>query len=163
MEAFMLRALATFLLIFTLPASAESLDCRVTGIADGDSFSCVGATGEHIRVRLAEIDSPELRQPYGSQARQALASNIFGKTVTLTIKGRDGRGRTLAQVKLGDRDINSELVRTGCAWANRGHLDDRTLLNMEAVARELGRGLWSLPKADQQPPWEWRKQQRGSR
>ncbi len=162
-DAVMLRAIATTLLITALPVSAASLDCRVTGIADGDTFSCVDATGEHIRVRLAEIDSPELKQPYGSQARQALASQVFGKTVTLTVKGRDDRGRTLARVKAGDRDINSELVRTGSAWVNRGHLDDRTLLNMEAVARELGRGLWSLPKADQQPPWEWRQQQRSSR
>lgn len=162
-DAAMLRALATSLLITVLPASAAAFDCRVTGIADGDTFSCLDALGEHVRVKLAEIDTPELRQPYGSQARQALASHIFSKTVTLTVKGRDDRGRTLARVKVGDSDINSELVRTGNAWANRGYLDDRTLLNLEAVARELGRGLWSLPKADQQPPWEWRQQQRGSR
>ena len=159
----MLRALVTSLLFSALPAFAASFDCRVTGIANGDTFSCLDASGEHVRVKLAEIDTPELRQPYGSQARQALASYIFGKTVTLTAKGRDDAERTLARVRAGDSEINSELVRTGNAWANRVHLDDRALLNLEAVARELGRGLWSLPKADQLPPWEWREQQRSSR
>ena len=162
-DAVMLRALVTSLLFSALPTFAASFDCRVTGIANGDTFSCLDASGEHVRVKLAEIDTPELQQPYGSQARQALASYIFGKTVTLTAKGRDVAGRTLARVRAGDSEINSELVRTGNAWANRGHLDDRALLNLEAVARELGRGLWSLPKADQLPPWEWREQQRSSR
>lgn len=159
----MLRALLTSLVITALPASAASFDCRVTGIADGDTFSCLDATGEYVRVKLAEIDTPELRQPYGSPACQALANYIFGKTVTLTVKGRDDTGRALARVKAGDSVINLELVRTENAWANRGYLDDRTLLKLEAVARELGRGLWSLPKADQQPPWEWHKQQCPSR
>jgi len=162
MDAVMLRALATFALVIALPASAASFDCRVTGIADGDTFSCVNNNGERIRVRMAEIDAPALKQPYGSQARQALAGHIFGKTVTLSVKGRDNLGRTLARIRVGDSDINSELVRTGHAWANRARLDDRTLLDLEAVAHELGRGLWALPKADQQPPWEWR-QHRGSR
>ena len=97
-DAVMLRALVTSLLFSALPAFAASFDCRVTGIANGDTFSCLDASGEHVRVKLAEIDTPELRQPYGSQARQALASYIFGKTVTLTAKGRDDAERTLARV-----------------------------------------------------------------
>ena len=148
----MLRALVTSLLFSALPAFAASFDCRVTGIANGDTFSCLDASGEHVRVKLAEIDTPELQQPYGSQARQAIASYIFGKTVTLTAKGRDDAGRTLARVRAGDSEINSELVRTLAACPSRSH-----------TLRELGRGLWSLPKADQLPPWEWREQQRRSR
>ena len=158
MDAVMLRTLATFLLVTALPASAASFDCKVTGIADGDAFSCVDNNGERIRARMAEIAAPALKQSYGSQARQALAGHIFGKTVTLTVQGRDNLGRALVRVRVGDSDINSELVRTGYAWANRTRLEDRTLLDLEAVARELGRGLWSLPKADQQAPWEWRRQ-----
>ncbi len=159
----MLRYLLAALLITAMPASAESLDCRVIGIADGNTFSCRTNAGERLRVRLAEIDAPELKQPYGSQARQALSDHIFGKNVTLAVKGRDGLGRTLARVGVGNIDVNSEMVRAGAAWAYRARLDDRRLLDLEAVAREFRRGLWSLHKTEQQPPWEWRAQMRKSR
>ena len=43
----------------------------------------------------------------------------------------------------------------------RDHLKDRKLLDLEAVAREFKRGIWSLQKSEQQPPWEWRKEMRG--
>jgi|SRR3546814_629385 len=163
MDALMLRYLLAALLITAMPASAESFDCRVIGIADGNTFSCRTNVGERFRVRLAEIDTPELKQPYGSQARQALSDHIFGKNVTLKVKGRDDLGRTLARVGVGNIDVNSEMVRSGAAWAYRGHLDDRSLLDLEAVAREFRRGLWSLHKTEQQPPWEWREQMRKSR
>ncbi len=159
----MLRYLLAALLITAMPASAESFDCRVIGIADGNTFSCRTNVGERLRVRLAEIDAPELKQPYGSQARQALSDHIFGKNVTLEVKGRDGLGRTLARVGVGNIDVNSEMVRAGAAWAYRARLDDRRLLDLEAVAREFRRGLWSLHKTKQQPPWEWREQMRKSR
>ena len=159
----MLRYLLAALLATAMPASAESFDCRVIGIADGNTFSCRTNVGERLRVRLAEIDAPELKQPYGSQARQALSDHIFGKNVTLEVKGRDGLGRTLARVGVGNIDVNSEMVRAGAAWAYRARLDDRRLLDLEAVAREFRRGLWSLHKTEQQPPWEWREQMCKSR
>lgn len=126
MDALMLRYLLAALLITAMPASAESLDCRVIGIADGNTFSCRTNVGGRLRVRLAEIDAPELKQPYGSQARQALSDHIFGKNVTFEVKGRDGLGRTLARVGVGNIDVNSEMVRRAppgliaLAWTTAG-------------------------------------------
>ena len=156
----MLRYLLAALLFIALPTSAESIECRVIGIADGDTFSCLTANRDQVRVRLAGIDAPELGQPYGRRARQALSGFVFGKDVTLIAQDRDRDGRTLAQVKVADIDVNAEMVRTGAAWAYRVYLKDRTLLNLEAVAKEFKRGLWSLSKAEQKAPWEWRKAKR---
>jgi endonuclease YncB( thermonuclease family) len=156
----MLRYLLAALLLVAIPASAESIDCRVIGIADGDTFSCLTANKNQVRVRLAEIDAPEARQPYGNRARQALSDLIFGKDVTLIVQDRDRYGRTVARVKIAGIDVNSEMVRTGAAWAYRDYLKDSTLLNLEAVARDFKRGLWSLSKAEQKAPWEWRKEKR---
>lgn len=153
----MLRFLLATLLIIALPASAESIDCRVIGIANGDTFSCVTANRDRVRVRLAGIDAPELQQPYGDHARQTLSGFIFGKDVTLIVQERGRSGRTVAKVSVADIDVNAEMVRTGSAWAYRDYVKDRTLLNLESVAREFKRGLWALPKAQQQAPWEWRK------
>lgn len=156
----MLRYLLAALLAIALPASADSIDCRVIGIADGDTFSCLTATKDNIRVRLAGIDAPEAKQPYGNRARQALSGLIFGKEVTLIVQNQDRYGRTVAHVMVDHIDVNAEMVRTGAAWAYREYLKDRTLLNLEAVAKEFNRGLWSLAKSEQQPPWEWRKAKR---
>ena len=65
---------------------AQTTDCRVIGIADGNVFSCRTAEGDRLRVRMAEIDAPELKQPYGAQARQALSGYVFGKDVQLAVR-----------------------------------------------------------------------------
>ena len=118
----MLRYLLAALLLVAIPASAESIDCRVIGIADGDTFSCFTANKNQVRVRLAEIDAPEAKQPYGNRARQALSDLIFAKDVTLFVQDRDRYGRTVARVKIAGIDVNSEMVRTGAAWAYRDYL-----------------------------------------
>ena len=49
----MLRYLLAALLLIALPASAESIDCRVIGIADGDTFSCLTVNRDQVRVAPA--------------------------------------------------------------------------------------------------------------
>ncbi|MCJ0972155.1 thermonuclease family protein [Pseudomonas sp. PS1] len=156
----MLRYLLAVLLATALPASAESIDCRVIGIAGGDIFACLTAKQERVRVRMAEIDAPEARQVYGLEAQHALSGYIFGKDVTLVVQGHDRHGRTLARVRAGDTDVNAEMVRSGAAWADPDYMTDRNLRALEAVAREFKRGLWALPKPDRQPPWQWREARR---
>lgn len=154
---------AALLLAVTIPAAAETIDCRVVGISDGDTFTCLTASKDQVKVRMGEIDTPESKQPYGTRARQALSDLIFGKDVTLTVQDRDRYGRTVARVHVGSLDVNAEMVRTGAAWAYRDYLKDKSLLNLEATAKHFKRGLWSLPLAEQQAPWEWRKAKRTGR
>lgn len=154
------RILATLLLVTTIPASAETFDCRVVGISDGDTFTCLTSDKQQVKVRMGEIDTPEKAQPYGTRARQALSDLIFGKDVALTVQDRDRYGRTVARVKVGNTDVNAEMVRTGAAWAYREYLKDRTLIDLESTAKHFKRGLWSLPLAEQQAPWDWRKERR---
>lgn len=156
----MLRFALAALLFAAPPVSAEPVVCRVIGIADGDTFSCLTAANEQVRVRLAEIDAPESKQAYGNRARQALSELIFGKSVMLDARDTDRYGRTVARVRTAGIDVNVEMVRTGAAWAYREYLKDRSLMDLEAVAREFKRGLWSLPKSEQKAPWDWRKEKR---
>lgn len=82
----MLRQFAVALAL-TLPtlSFAETIDCRVVGVYDGDTLTCLTAAKQQIKVRLAEIDTPESKQPYGNSAQQSLAAMVFSKDVRLDV------------------------------------------------------------------------------
>lgn len=153
-------ARAVLLLSAALSAYAsagETVNCRVVGISDGDTLTCLTSAEEQIKVRLAEIDTPEKAQPFGTRSRQALSDLVFGKHAQLQVQGHDRYGRTVARVSVNGRDVNEAMVAQGAAWVYRAYNKDKSLLQVEAQARAAERGLWRLPKADRPPPWEWRK------
>src|SRR5690606_20633433 len=61
------------------------------------------------------------------------------------------------RVHAGQVDVNAEMVRQGAAWVYRQYNRDKSLLSLEAEARQAKRGLWALPEAERVAPWEWRK------
>lgn len=143
-------------LLFAQAAVAEEITGRVVGISDGDTVTVLTDTKRQVRVRLAGIDTPESRQPYGSRARQALSDLVFGKRVRVVVQDADRYGRTVGRVYAGTLDVNAEMVRQGAAWVYRQYSRDPALLPLEAEARAARRGLWALPEAERTPPWEWR-------
>ena len=73
-------------LLFLSFAHAETFQCKVVGVTDGDTITCLTEAKEQIKVRLYQIDAPELDQPYGEEAKQVLSSIIFDKTVIVVSK-----------------------------------------------------------------------------
>jgi endonuclease YncB( thermonuclease family) len=113
-----------------------------------------------IKVRLAEIDTPERGQPWASRAKQALSDKVFGEEIEVRVVTVDRYGRTVGHVWIGDRHINREMIREGHAWVYRQYLEDKTMLDDEAIARESKVGLWGLPESQRVPPWDWRRGKR---
>ncbi|AHM59212.1 micrococcal nuclease [Flammeovirgaceae bacterium 311] len=140
-----------------LCASAQKFSGRVVGVSDGDTFTLLTNPKKQIKVRLAEIDTPESKQPYGTRAKQALSDLIFNKDVTVEQDDIDRYGRLVGHVYVGDVHVNPKLVQQGMAWVYRQYIKDQSLLMDEQVAREAKCGIWSLPSTDQVPPWEWRR------
>jgi len=145
------------LIVCTNTVLAESLSGKVVKIADGDTLTMLVAGNRQIKIRLAEIDTPESHQPYGQKAKQALAGLVFSRTITADVQTTDRYGRSVARVYAGTLDVNAELVRSGSAWVYRKYAKDRSLYELEAQAREDKKGLWALPESERTPPWEWRK------
>lgn len=139
----------------SIAVAATTLIGRVVGVTDGDTITVL-VDQQQVRVRLTEIDTPEKAQPWGTRANQALSEKVFGKTVEVRSEGTDRYGRTLGRVYVDGRDVNREMVREGNAWVYRQYMKDESLLTDEEYARVNGLGLWSLPEAQQVPPWEWR-------
>lgn len=94
----------------------EAVTGKVTNIVDGDTID-VAIVGRVERVRLIGIDTPERGEAGFSEATQALADKIDGRTVTLwqDVSDRDRYDRLLAYIGFGNRFINAEMVREGYA------------------------------------------------
>ncbi len=86
-----LRALILCLAL-TSPALAEDLRGRVVGITDGDTLTLLTPEREQVRVRLAEIDTPERHQPYGTRAREALSALAWSQQVSVNVVDTDRYG-----------------------------------------------------------------------
>jgi len=125
----------------TLTLSSSHGDCGswdalavVVRVVDGDTFratiTCVSgafsgriSVGTEYRVRLADINAPELGTVEGERARRALESLIQGRTVLLDVDGVDvfdryGRIIAVAYIEYNEThllNINKWLVEEGHA------------------------------------------------
>ena len=54
------------------------------GVSDGDTITILDDRKQQIKVRLAEIDTPESAQPYGSRAKQELSRLVFEKKLLVS-------------------------------------------------------------------------------
>jgi endonuclease YncB( thermonuclease family) len=149
----LLRALLPLLL--ALPPAHANVLARVVSVQDGDTLTVL-VEQRQLRVRLTDIDAPELRQPYGTRSRQSLAELCFGKIAALDVRGQDRYKRAIARVTCDGRDANAEQVRRGYAWTyTRFAPADSPLHAIQNEARAVRRGLWADPSPV--PPWDWRR------
>jgi endonuclease YncB( thermonuclease family) len=142
-------------------AQRPVLSGTATRVIDGDTIEVQLSSGP-TRVRLHSIDTPEKDQPWGTEARVALAGRVDGQQVDLKPVAQDQYDRLVAVVYLDGENINAWMVQQGDAWAYRDYLEDPSYCDWEAVARASKRGLWSLSADSPIAPWEWRAAGRGS-
>jgi micrococcal nuclease len=128
---------------------------RVDFVHDGDTVTCIDEANHPQKIRLVGIDSPELNQPFGREASNALRQKLVGGRVRVEGDARDQHGRLLGTLWVDERNINRELVNDGWAWVFGGFNPEPDLLDAETAARKARRGLWSDPHA--QTPSDWRR------
>jgi len=132
------------------------LSGMVVGVVDGDTADIRLQSGM-IRVRLHAIDAPERDQPQGAASKAALSKLVYGRNVDVEPIEQDRYDRLVARLWLDGLDVNAEMLRLGQAWVYRRYADDPAYCAYEKAARDLGRGLWSLPAGQRAAPWEWRR------
>ena len=135
--------------------SQITLTGTATAITDGDTFKLLTTDSILHRVRIANIDCPEKKQPYSQRAKQFTSQAIYGKTVCLDVQSKDRYGRLIATVHYQDTLVlNEELLKHGYAWHFLKYSKDSILQALENRARIQRKGLWQDPHPI--PPWEWR-------
>lgn len=134
-------------------AAMDGEQAVVLHVVDGDTFDVELPGGSTERIRLPQVDAPELDECGYSESFAAMEELISGETVGLvgTESGpdRDVHGRLLRATRMAGQDIGQLLIRDGLArWVPRYAHEDSRLARMyqdaEDQAREEGAGSWSV-------------------
>lgn len=127
---------------------------QVIAVLDGDTIDVI-QNGKSLRLRFAGIDTPEKSQPYGPEAKAALAQRVDGKVVRFEVVETDRYGRSIANIYDKQGHVNLWLVEDGFAWHYKAYSKDQNLAAAERQARGSGKGLWAGNRPVE--PWNWRK------
>ena len=148
-------------LLYTSHSLADILKGRVVGITDGDSIIVLDASNTQYKIRLAGIDAPEKKQPFGQVSKRSLSNLVYEKSVQVDWSKTDRYGRLVGKVLINDLDANLEQVKRGLAWHYSKYkkeqvFEDRLIyLHAQQDATEAKLGLWIEPNPI--APWDWRK------
>jgi len=151
-------------ILLPLVASAavgQTLFGKVTRVVDGDTVAFKVQDGPIEKVRLADIDTPERDQPWGTEATTALRQWSMSKPARIEVLDTDRYGRLVATLWIDDENINRRLVKEGHAWVYRKYLRDTSLIKLEARAKLTRAGLWS--SNDVIEPSDWRRGKRSNK
>jgi endonuclease YncB( thermonuclease family) len=131
------------------PAFESGETAAVAAVVDGGEM--ILADGRHVRLVGIEAPHPAAAHarawPYAAEAKAALEELVVGRAVELRFAGnrRDRWDRILAQVFVGTRWVQGEMIRRGLARVASA-ADNRVgvieLLAREARARQARRGIW---------------------
>ena len=135
---------AVLVTTITIPPSSP---VRVSSVTDGDTLRLRDGR----RVRLVQVDAPEIGECYATESARMLARRLPPGTRILivrdpTLDGRDDYGRLLRYVFVLPLNVNVELVRDGSVVpyffrGRRGRYADE-LLAAAREARLERRGMW---------------------
>jgi micrococcal nuclease len=150
-----MRLFLFLLLCIASAVYAEEFDARVIAVMDGDTV-LVLRDGNKIKVRMANIDAPELAQVHGKESRQALVERVLQKKVRIKSQAVDSYGRMIAELSVDGRSVNEEQLQNGMAWEYSHYHSNKRLLSLTSEAQQAQRGLWGQP-VQAIAPEQWRK------
>lgn len=133
----------------------------VVGITDGDTITVLDGIRQQHKVRLAGIDAPEKKQPFGQRSKEHLSDLVFNRQVTVAWNKHDRYGRTIGKVMVNGVDANLEQIKAGVAWwyekyrKEQSERDQYIYSAHQQRAKAKRLGLWS--DANPAAPWDWRK------
>lgn len=160
----MKKTLLCLLVALACATHAETITGRVVGVADGDTITVLDGDKVQHKIRLAGIDAPEKKQPFGNRSKESLSELAFDKTVDVETSKRDRYGRQIGKVLVNGQDVNLVQIERGMAWFYRQYQreqspNDRRLYEAAEDAAKAGkRGLWH--DADPVAQWEFRHAKR---
>ena len=148
-----LFALAT---VLTAGSSSADIPLENIRVIDGDTIRAE-VEGKERKIRLKDIDAPEMNQPSGVQSRNFLIRLLDKKDITVVFQGKGSYGRPLGQIYANDENVNVLMIKSGFAWVYDRYVKDSSFLyKYQDQAKAENLGLWQAENPI--APWMWRKQ-----
>lgn len=159
--------------LLSFPPYAAALEGQVIHIADGDTVTVLDDQHRSHKIRIAGIDAPERRQPFGRRATEALSLLAKNRRVSISGGKTDRYQRRIGIIRVAPTDCMScapsvdvglSLINAGLAWHYRAYEREQSRSDREQYrlaedgARARQDGLWT--DAAPTPPWEWRRASR---
>ncbi len=153
----LLKPTATMLFLYLLSqTSLNTMTGKVVAVNSGDTIT-LDVSGENFQIRLADIDCPDVKQPFYSQAKKFTERRVLGKKVRVNYEVMDQLRRVIGEAILPDgSSLNLELMKAGWAWHYNVRFPPKEIfsrLEYDAWSHKLG--LWIDPGPV--PPWEFRR------
>lgn len=124
---------------------------------DGDTIEIFDSIQhKQIGLRLANIDAPELAQPYGSNSRDSLQKLIRNCKMKIKIQSIDKYGRKVSVIYFDDKRFDSISVVNGWSYVYAAYCTCPKLYLMQNFARINKKGVWNIQP--QIMPWQFRHQ-----
>lgn len=122
-------------------------------VMDGDTVVLV-REGQHepVKLRIEGIDAPEICQPGGVQARDALIRLVLRQSVVVVDHGHDVYGRQIGRVSVNGVDLGAEMVRSGMAWAYQFRTGKGPYALLQRQAQKQKIGLFAAKEGAMSPP-----------
>ena len=134
----------------------SQITAKIVAIKDGDTVVALLDNKTQETLRLADVDCPENRQPFGKNAKQFTSSQVFGKNVTFYKVGKDRYRRTIAKIFYdNEKYLSAEIIKAGFGWWYYKASKNFKLKDVEILAKKKKLGLWSDKNAV--APWDFRK------
>ena len=145
--------LATFCILPSGVAAAENWSAWVSWVMDGDTVMLVReGQKEPVKLRIDGIDAPEICQPGGPEARDAMIRLALRKPVKVLDLGHDVYGRQVGRLSVEGVDLGAEMVDSGMAWAYRFRTGKGPYAALQREAEKQKRGLFAAPEVPMSPP-----------
>jgi micrococcal nuclease len=145
-----LALLACFLLLLSSAAAGAATPVTrewrgvVSHVVDGDTvWVRPEGGGKPLSIRVDGIDAPEICQPGGVAARDALKQRVLGQRVSVHGRLDDVYGRQVARLELDGDDLGEWLVTQGLAWSYRYRNDAGPYARQQSQAEAARLGLFS--------------------
>jgi endonuclease YncB( thermonuclease family) len=124
--------------------SHNDMGVNVLGVIDGDTV----VLDNKVRLRLRQIDAPELKFCGGKEAKVELEKLVIGKKVRIDEQIPDQMGRGMALMYVGNLLINEEILQSG--WVRYHHdvtSKETQLKDAASYAKSKNLGIYGLCQA----------------
>ena len=129
----------------------------VSWVMDGDTVLLVRhGQLEPVKLRIDGIDAPEICQPGGVEARDAMIRQAQRKSVEVDDRGQDVYGRQVGRLSVDGVDLGAEMVRSGMAWAYRFQTGKGPYAGLQRQAEKQKKGVFAS-EDEPMPPPDFRK------